>query len=126
MNNKFLAVGVLVLIAVAGFFVFADSGASATGNVINTGNGGEAQSVVLSQAGSNYKDVRAEAGSPIKISADSSVRGCLRSLVFTIDGKRYSKYLKTPQEVLDLPALDEGTYTFSCSMGMGFGKLTVS
>ena len=123
MNNTILAVGAIVLIALAGFFVFADSGSSINGNVIDPGAGGDAQSIILSQDGLNYKDTRAEAGKPIKISADSSVRGCLRSLVFSIGGKRYSQYLKTPQESMTLPALEKGTYTFSCSMGMGYGKL---
>ncbi len=127
MNNAMTGLMVVVLIVASAFFVFSGLTPSVTGNVIaDPSAGGDAQAIGLSQEGFGYIDVRAEAGKPIKISADSSVRGCLRSVAFNIDGKRYSKYLKTESDALVLPALEKGTYAFSCSMGMGRGTLNVN
>nr|MBI4156536.1 cupredoxin domain-containing protein [Candidatus Woesearchaeota archaeon] len=126
-NVLFLA-GILILTAGA-FFVLGSNGNSATGNSIvdiNPDNvQGQMQQVVLSQKDFNYKDAIVEANKPISISADNSVSGCLRSVSFNIDGRKYSKYLRTPEETLELPALSKGVYSFSCSMGMGYGKLIV-
>ena len=115
----------IVLILVVGRFIFA-KGNNGNGNVVvNNEQTGEGQKIILSQKDLNYKDAVAETGKPSVISADSSVRGCLRSVVFNVNGKKYSKYLRSPEDTLELPGLSKGTYTFSCSMGMGFGKLIV-
>jgi len=130
MKNTTILVMMVLMIALVGGFVYV-KGNNVNGNVVSgteiqpTTQQGQIQKVVLSQDGYNYKDSIAEAGKPIAISADSSVGGCLRSVVFNIEGKKYSKYLKTPGETLELPALSKGTYPFSCSMGMGYGKLVV-
>ena len=126
MKNSIMFFAVAMLVLVVGGFVFVNGKNSVTANVVFDGGQviqGQMQQVVLSQNGYNYKDVIAQAGKPISLSADNSVRGCLRSVVFSIDGKRYSKYLRTSEDILELPALPKGTYSFSCSMGMGFGKL---
>ncbi|MSS74119.1 hypothetical protein EXS72_00560 [Candidatus Pacearchaeota archaeon] len=127
MNNAWLGLGVVGIIVAVAFFMFSGLTPSVNGNIVDEdilGNG-ESQTVVLSQEGLNYKDVSAEAGKPIKLSADSSVKGCLRSVAFNIDGKKYLKYLKSESDALVLPALKTGTYSFSCSMGMGIGTLVV-
>lgn len=124
MSNKITIIGILALVAVVVGFVFLSGNTESTpitGNVV----AGEMQKVVLSQDDLNYKDVRVQAGKPITLSADSSVTGCLRSVVFNIEGKKYSKYLRTTSDSVELPALSKGIYSFSCSMGMGFGKLIV-
>ena len=127
-NSMTLAIiGIIVLLV--GGFVFVNFGSGVTGKVIDEGGNtldGQTQKVVLSQDGLNYADLSVKAGQPIELSADSSVRGCLRSVVFNLDGKAYSKYLKTEGDVIKLPALKAGTYPFSCTMGMGFGKLIVN
>jgi hypothetical protein len=126
-NSTVLFVMVLMVIIVGGF-VFVNGKNGTTTNVVSNSEQviqGQMQQVVLSQDGYNYKDATVQAGKPISISADSSVGGCLRSAVFNIDGKKYSKYLRTTEDTLELPALTKGTYPFSCSMGMGFGKLIV-
>lgn len=125
MKNTTILFFIMAIIVLAGSFVFVKGKAPVTGNTIVEPQAlqGETQKVVLSQEGFNYKDVRVEAGKPIEISADDSVRGCLRAAVFNIEGKKYSKYLRTPQDTMILPALKKGTYTFSCTMGMGFGKM---
>ena len=116
--------GIILLIGIGTYF-FLNNGETMNGNIIQEVNAGEIQKIVLSQNGYNYKDAVAEAGKPISISADNSVGGCLRSVVFTINGKKYSKYLQSSQDTLKLPALSAGTYSFTCSMGMGFGNLVV-
>lgn len=84
-----------------------------------------AQTLVIRQVGLGYADIVAEAGRPIQVRLDTSVQGCLRSVVFPLQGKRYSAYLRTPEDTLVLPALPAGTYPFSCTMGMGHGRLLV-
>ena len=124
-KNIFYIMSIFILIAIAGFVLLKGGAAQENTDVQKNIIQGEMQKVVLSQGDLNYKDSRANAGKPIIISADSSVRGCLRSVTFNIEGKRYSKYLRTPEDTLQLPAIKKGTYTFSCSMGMGYGKLVV-
>ena len=129
MKNATILIFIVIMILAVGGFVFANGKNGTTAKVVsNEGQvivQGQAQNVILSQSGYNYKDAAAEAGKPITISADSSVGGCLRSVVFNFNGKKYSKYLKTTEDTLELPALSKGTYSFSCSMGMGYGKLIV-
>src|SRR3989338_7579729 len=126
MGNKIILVGIFVLVVlVVGFMYFGSGGtesAPITGNVV----AGEVQKVVLSQDDLNYKDIVVQAGKPIVINADSSVTGCLRSPTFNFGGKKYSKNLRTNNDVLELPALEKGTYSFTCSMGMGRGTLIVN
>ena len=124
-KNIFYIVSIFVLIIIVGF-IFLRGGAVQENTNIQAGIiQGETQKVVLSQEGLNYKDVIVKTGQPILLGADGSVNGCLRSVVFNIEGRRYSKYLRTTEDTLQLPALKKGTYTFSCSMGMGYGKLIV-
>ncbi len=122
-KSTFYAFGFFVLILIAGAFMLR-SGDSvgeeySGGQIIE----GEMQRVVLSQDGYNYKDVVVESGKPIILSADDSVKGCLRSVAFNIGGKKYTKYLANPKDTMELPPLEKGTYNYACSMGMGFGKL---
>ena len=126
MSNKITLVGIFVLVALVVGFMYFGSGstesAPITGNVV----AGEVQKVVLSQDDLNYKDIIVQAGKPIVINADSSVTGCFRSPTFNFRGKKYSKNLRTNNDVLELPALEKGTYSFTCSMGMGRGTLIVN
>ena len=126
MKNTTMLFIIMAMLFLVGGFVFVNGRAS-TNVVSNSGETfqGETQRIVLSQDDLNYKDAKAQADKPITISADSSVKGCLRSVVFNLDGKKYSKYLRNPEDTLQLPALSKGTYTYSCTMGMGFGKLIV-
>jgi len=125
MKNSTMLFIIVMILVFGGIVIF--KGGSASSITSNDGQTvpGQIQKVVLSQNGYNYKDAFAEAGKPISLSSDSSVVGCLRSVVFNLEGKRYSKYLQTPESTLELPALSKGTYPFACSMGMGYGKLIV-
>ncbi|MBI2105449.1 hypothetical protein HYT56_01265 [Candidatus Woesearchaeota archaeon] len=127
MKNLTVLGVVILMIFLVGGFVFTNSEGN-TGNVVAPNPQelqGDAQLVILQQENFNYKDVTANAGKQIQIKADSSVRGCLRAPFFNIKGKKYSGYLRTPEDILQLPALEKGVYSFSCSMGMGYGKLIV-
>lgn len=124
-NNAIMGLGIVLLIVVGAFLAFSSMDSSISENneqIIE----GDTQKVILSQDDLNYKDAYAESGVPIEISADSSVSGCLRSVAFNLNGKKYLKYLKSESDTLILPALEKGTYSFSCSMGMGFGNLVVN
>lgn len=128
MKNTTIMVMIIILVIAGWWFTFANGKSKTNSNVILDDQQkfeGQIQKIILSQSGYNYKDISAKSGMPIEISADDSVYGCLRSAVFNINGKRYSKYLKTTEDSLELPALSKGAYTFSCSMGMGYGKLIV-
>ena len=124
MKNTTIIIMVIILVIAGGWFTFVNGKKVNSANIISDEKqivNNEIQEIVLSQNGYNYKDISAKSGISIEISADDSVSGCLRSATFNINGKKYSKYLKTPEDTLQLPALSKGTYTFSCSMGMGFG-----
>jgi len=128
MKNTTLLLITIIIVLVIGGFVFVNGRNSlVVKDVPRSGETipGNMQRVVLSQNGYNYKDANVQAGKPIALSADNSVGGCLRSVVFNIEGKRYSKYLRTSEDIIELPALSKGTYPFSCTMGMGYGKLIV-
>ena len=128
MKNTTIIFILVAMVLIVGGFIFVNGKNGTTANVVSNNAQviqGEMQEVILSQNGYNYKDATTQAGKPITLSADNSVRGCLRSVVFNVNGKRYSKYLRTTEDTLELPALSEGTYSFSCSMGMGYGKLIV-
>lgn len=119
---------IIILVLVGGWFTFVNGKNVNSANIISDEKqivNNEMQEIVLSRSGYNYKDINAKSGEPIEISADKSVSGCLRSVVFNINGKKYSKSLRTLEDTLELPALSKGTYTFSCVMGMGFGKLNI-
>ena len=125
MKNTTIMFMIIILILAGGWFVFSGKNKMDSNAVLDNQQKleGETQKIILSQSEYNYKDINALSGQPIEISADDSVYGCLRSVVFNINGKKYSKYLKTSNDFLELPTLSKGSYTFSCTMGMGFGKL---
>ena len=122
-KTTFYFILVLILIVGAGFF-FLKSGNSQTNGNTATGNG-EVQKIVISERNSNYypQTITVKVNQPVSISLDSSVQGCLRS--FTIKEFGVAKYLATPQDAVVFTPTKTGTFTFACSMGMGFGKLIV-
>ena len=117
----------IVLIAV-GAFVFSGSSKGVTGNVIIEDPSqiqGEVQRVTLSTKNFNYypEQIEVEANKPVEITLDKTVTGCFRS--FTIRDLGVSKYAKTPADKIIFTPTKKGTFTFACSMGMGFGKIVV-
>lgn len=116
--------GTLILILVAGFFLF-NTESSVTGNVVNENSNGDFQEIVLGVKNLNYSPntITVKEGIPVRIYLDKTVTGCLRS--FTIKDFGVAKYLKTPDEYIEFTPNKKGTFRFACSMGMGTGTLIV-
>ena len=128
MKNTTILLAIAVLVVLAGGFIFTSGDEGITGNVVAQDPQvlqGETQRVVISQRDLNYypSEIKVKAGKPVEISLDGSVGGCLRA--FTIRDLGVSKYLKSVSDKLVFTPTKKGTYTFSCSMGMGYGKLVV-
>lgn len=127
MKNSMMAFILVVLVLAVGGFVFANGkSSSVTAKEIEVPvNPGELQKVVLSMKDLNYypNTVNVKAGSPVEITLDDSVKGCLRA--FTIRDLRVSQIARTPEDKIVFTPQNPGTYTFACSMGMGYGKLIV-
>lgn len=129
MKNTTLLMLVFVIIVLVGGFIFVGGkkNGSITGNVVQNPEvlQGPMQKVVLSMKNYNYypQEVKVKAGSPVELTLDSTVSGCLRA--FTIRELGISKISRTPNEKIEFTPGKKGTFTFSCSMGMGYGKLIV-
>ena len=127
MNNKWMLVLSIVIIFLAGGFIFlnsykADSLSGSTGAVIDNV---AAQKIILWIKNYNYypSTLEVEAGKPVELTLDESVSGCLRS--FTSKELGISQYSRNPEDKIKFTPEKKGTFTFACSMGMGFGKLIV-
>ncbi len=116
---------IFVIIIGAGLFMLRGNAADISGGTVNDINNGEIQKIILSEKNLNYfpNELKVSVNQPVSITLDSSVKGCLRS--FNIKELGVSKYAKTPAETIDFTSTKKGTFTFSCSMGMGYGKLIV-
>ncbi len=114
---------VLILVIGASFFFLKGGNSSSVGNVV-VGNG-DVQKIILAEKNSNYypNTLNVKANQPVSITLDNTVVGCLRS--FNIKDLGVSKYVRTPQETIDFTPTKKGTFTFACSMGMGYGKIIV-
>ena len=128
MKNLTILLGIVIMTVLVGTFIFASGDNGITGNVVAQDPQvlpGETQRFVISQRDLNYypSEIKVQANKPVEISLDDSVGGCLRT--FTIRKLGVSKYLKSVSDKLVFTPTKKGTYTFSCSMGMGYGKLVV-
>ncbi len=132
MKNSTFVIGIIVMLILAGGFVFAKSGNgnTVTGNSIVTDVApevvkGEVQKVVLSTKNYNYfpNTVNVKANQAVEITLDKSVTGCLRA--FTIKDLGVSQYAKTPNDKIVFTPTQKGNFRFTCSMGMGYGTLVV-
>lgn len=116
----------IILVGVLAFFLLSGKDSSVTGNVVNAQQvAGKTQRVIVGMKDFNYypNTINVKANQQVELSLDSSVTGCLRS--FTIRELNVQKHLRTPDETLTFTPTQKGIYTFSCSMGMGSGKLIV-
>ena len=129
MKNSTIFFITVVIIALAGGFVFVKGKSNGvTGNVIVENPAvinGPVQQVTLGMKDFNYypNEVKVKSNQPVEITLDDSVYGCLRS--FTIKDLGISKYAKTVADKILFTPAKKGTFTFACSMGMGYGKLIV-
>ena len=88
---------------------------------------GDIQEVTLSWGKLNYNPevIEVEKGKPVRIIADTArLQGCFRS--FQIPELGVSKSFTETDNALEFTPEKAGTFTFSCSMGMGNGKLVVA
>lgn len=86
----------------------------------------DVQTVTLSWGKLNYnpETITVTAGKPVKIIADlTRLRGCFQSLV--IPGLGIETYFDENNPFVEFIPTEKGTFTFSCSMGMGKGTLMV-
>lgn len=125
MKNTTLLLLIVVFVTAGAFFAF--TSAEKTGAVLQNPsiNNGEAQKITLSEKNFNYypDTITVQAGKPVEITLDSSIKGCLRS--FAIRDLGIAQYARTAAEKIVFTPMKEGIFKFSCSMGMGFGKLVV-
>ncbi len=131
MKSTTLGIFILIIIIVIGGFVFLGSGKgnvngnSITGNAVNEGNNEDIQKINIGMKNYNYypNTIKVKANIPVEITLDNSVYGCLRSFAIKEFGVR--KYSKDSNDKIIFTPDKKGTFTFSCSMAMGFGKLIV-
>ncbi|MEK6933726.1 MAG: cupredoxin domain-containing protein [Nanoarchaeota archaeon] len=124
MKNTTILALILLMIMAGAFFVFnkKDSNDYEGDVQIITG---DVQKITLSSKNLNYypNTIKVKEDKPVELTLDESVTGCLRS--FTIKDLGVSKYMRTPSDKITFTPTKKGTFTFACSMGMGFGKLIV-
>ena len=136
---KATTLGILAIIFViaVGTFVFLGSGQNngnvngnvITGNVVdgigNEENNGDVQKINIGMKNYNYypNTIKVKADTPVEITLDNSVYGCLRSFVIKEFG--VNKYSKDSNDKITFTPNKKGTFTFACSMNMGYGKLIV-
>ena len=126
MKNTTILILIAIFIIAGGYFIYNNSDESVSSGVDSADNlAGTVQKVVISEKNLNYypNTIKVKSGQPVSISLDSSVTGCLRS--FTIKDLGVAKYLRSTSDTLNFTPTKKGTFTFSCSMGMGYGKLVV-
>ena len=127
MKNNMALFGIVLLVLIAGFFVFGSNNKENT--AVNSGAvqqvQGEVQKVSLSMKDYNYypNTIRVKSGIPVEITLEKEIYGCLRS--FTIPEFKVSKNSRNPDEKIVFTPDKKGTFTFACSMGMGYGKIIV-
>ena len=106
-----------------------------TGELVQGGNAGSnavfneggVQVINLGVANYNYdpNTINVQAGKLVRIVGNmQQLAGCLRA--FTIPKLGISKVFSNSDNVLEFTPTQPGSYTFSCSMGMGYGTLIVS
>lgn len=124
MKNWFTIVMVILLVVAVGAFLLKSGGSSGSA-VSGDGGSGEVQKITLSYKDYNYypNTITVKVNQPVRIYLDKSVGGCYRS--FTIRDFGVAKYISSLDDYVEFTPTKKGTYGFSCSMGMGTGKLIV-
>jgi plastocyanin domain-containing protein len=127
MKNTTILALIILIVTTGGIFVFGKGSESVdvnneNGNVII---GEDVQKITLGTRNLNYypNTIKVKEGKPVELTLDESVTGCFRA--FTIKDLGVSKYTRTPQDKIRFTPTKKGTFTFACSMGMGFGKIIV-
>ena len=134
MSNTAKIIGIVGLILLSVFVLVAarnylSGGNNINNNIINNenANNDNEQVVQLTMKNSNYYPniINLKYNIPAKIVVDTNtVRGCLRSIV--IPDFNVRKSITPNDNVISFTPNKRGTFRFSCSMGMGFGKIIVN
>ena len=123
-TTALLVIGIILL--GGGILVFknADS-VSGDASVQGQPTTGEVQKIILRQEGYQYAPatITVQAGIPVELHADDTVRGCGRSVA--IQGLGVSKYLPTADDALVFTPMKKGSFPIQCSMGMVRGTRLV-
>ena len=120
-------IGVFIIFAARSFITNDDelvSGGNVGSNKIY--QDGDFQVIDLGVANYNYdpETITVEAGKPVRIIGNmNQLQGCLRA--FTIPQLGISKLFKSGDNVLEFTPEDKGSFSFSCTMGMGAGSFVV-
>jgi len=123
-----ILISVFLLVAIRNYF--SNSQITGNGNIVqevNADNNKDAQVVNLGIKDYNYYPniINLKYNVPAKIVVDTNkVRGCLQSIVIPDFGVR--KFVTAKDNIISFIPNKKGTFSFSCSMGMGFGKIVVS
>ena len=126
--------GIIGIILMATFLLVAARNFFGNGNVdaqevqeVPSENTGEVQVIDLTVKDYNYypQVIDLKYNVPAKIIVDTDkVKGCLQSIVIPDFGIR--KTVTSKNNIIEFTPDKKGTFSFSCSMGMGFGKIVVS
>jgi plastocyanin domain-containing protein len=113
--GRIILIIIVLLVVGAGFLIKGN----VAGNVILEN---DVQHVVISMKNWVYSPmiIEVEAGNPVSITLDNSVRGCFRDLV--IPELNIRKNFRTSKDTL-IVNFEPGEYTYACSMFMGQGKI---
>jgi len=123
-----ILIGIFLLVAIRNYF--SDTPVTGSGSIVqdvNAGDDKDAQVVNLGIKDYNYypNTINLKYNVPAKIVVDTNkVKGCLQSIVIPDFGIR--KFVKANDNIISFTPNKKGTFSFSCSMGMGFGKIVVS
>lgn len=113
-----------VLVAARNYFSKSDINAA---DVFDDNANKDEQIIDLSVKDYNYYPnvINLKYNIPTKIVVDTNkVKGCFQSIVIPAFNVR--KFVTAKDNIISFIPNKKGAFTFSCSMGMGFGKIVVS
>ena len=120
-NVTIFGIIIVALIALGIFFYAAQAPTEPTTTITTD----DAQQITLSMRNANYypNSFTVEANKPVEVTLDESVGGCFRA--FTVRELGVQGLSRSPSEKVVFTPTEKGTFTFACSMGMGYGTIIV-
>lgn len=124
MKNSTILIFIAVILVLGGYFIV-NSGNSQKTNANVVSDNGLIQQVTLGIKNYNYypDTLEVKEWEKVSLTLDSSVYGCFRS--FTVKELGIRAISTNPSEKIEFIPTKKGVFVFSCSMGMGYGKLIV-
>ena len=121
-----ILISVFLLVSIRNYFSWNSINTNVIGEV-GANDNSNGQVIELGMKNYNYypNTINLKYNVPAKIVVDTNqVKGCLKSIVIPDFGIR--KLVTDRDNVISFTPNKKGTFSFSCSMGMGFGKIIVS